>query len=333
MAQYLLFHLNNGKHGQKQILSVSNTVQMQTPQMALASGIRFSELGHTSYGMGWYISAYRGHKLVQHGGGIDGFISLLNFLPQEKIGVMVLTNLSPNPLTSIVTHYIFDRLLGLDQVTWSERFKKDQQRSEDAEDEAKQRGLTTRKPGTKPSRVLEEYAAQYEHPGYGHVKIDVAGEDLELAFNRMVSPLRHYHYDVFEVPDNPLDPIEHMKVQFHSNLSGDIEKLSMILEPSVLPVFFARLPDSKMREISFLQPFVGEYQLASAVASVSLKGEHALAWSLPGQSVRELVPQRGTTFSLEGTPAVRIEFRRNASDTFNELVLYSPGRTIVARKK
>src|SRR5205807_4421051 len=93
MAQYLLMYLNKGKHGETQVLSESNVTQMTTPQMVSPSSLRYPEIGHASYGMGLGINSYRGHKMVSHGGAIDGFTALLSFLPQDNVGVVVLTNL------------------------------------------------------------------------------------------------------------------------------------------------------------------------------------------------------------------------------------------------
>jgi hypothetical protein len=73
MSQYLLFHLNRGKLGRKVLLSADNAVQMQTPQMVLQGAPRYKEESETSYGMGFFISEYRGHKRVEHGGNLDGF--------------------------------------------------------------------------------------------------------------------------------------------------------------------------------------------------------------------------------------------------------------------
>ena len=86
MIRYVQFHLNKGKHGDEQLLSESNIQQMQTPQMVVPGSIQFDELGHSSYGLGLGVTSYRGKKVVQHGGGIDGFISLLSFMPATKYG-------------------------------------------------------------------------------------------------------------------------------------------------------------------------------------------------------------------------------------------------------
>src|SRR5579864_1140411 len=98
LSRYLLFHMNKGKHEGKQLLSENNAAQMQTPQMVIQGTPDFKELGEGSYGMGFFMATYRGHKQVEHGGNIDGFSAQFAFLPQDQIGVVVLTNLDGTPL-------------------------------------------------------------------------------------------------------------------------------------------------------------------------------------------------------------------------------------------
>lgn len=46
----------------------------------------------TGYGYGWMISEYEGFRIIEHGGGINGFTSHLIFVPAEKLVVVLLTN-------------------------------------------------------------------------------------------------------------------------------------------------------------------------------------------------------------------------------------------------
>lgn len=44
------------------------------------------------YGLGWVIGAYGGQRTIWHSGGTLGFSSLVTFLPEAELGVVVLTN-------------------------------------------------------------------------------------------------------------------------------------------------------------------------------------------------------------------------------------------------
>lgn len=46
----------------------------------------------THYGYGWRISAFEGHRTIEHGGGIFGFLCYAIWLPDDDVYVVVLTN-------------------------------------------------------------------------------------------------------------------------------------------------------------------------------------------------------------------------------------------------
>jgi beta-lactamase class C len=50
----------------------------------------------TSYGLGWRVYDYVGHKVVAHRGGVKGYRSLIMFDPALKSGVVALWNSRTN---------------------------------------------------------------------------------------------------------------------------------------------------------------------------------------------------------------------------------------------
>ncbi|MDR3738459.1 MAG: serine hydrolase [Terracidiphilus sp.] len=335
MSKYMLFHMNHGKVDGKQLLSENNSLQMQTPQMAMQGAPAYKETGEGSYGMGFFLSTYRGHKEVEHGGNIDGFSANLSFLPGDKIGVVVLTNLDGNPVPSIVTMNIYDRLLGLDQVQWNQRMLASEQGGKKAEQEAKDKGYSARKTGTHPSHDLKDYVADYSNPGYGTVSIAQEGENLKLTLNKVSRPLEHFHYDQFQVPVDPLDPFEKMRVMFVTDAEGDISSISIPLQPDVKDIVFTRMPDRQLTERSFIEPFAGDYEIQGSPVplKVSLRGENSLIISVPGQPDYKLNPKRGTTFELADIKGITIEFKRDATGKVGEAVLNQMGTMVVLKKK
>jgi hypothetical protein len=335
MAQYLLFHLSKGMHGQTRLLSENNENQMQSPQMVETSSERWKEIGLATYGMAFGVSGYRGHKFVSHGGAIDGFTAQFSFMPQDNIGVVVFANLDSNkdPVPILVTYGAYDRLLGLDPTPWNQRFLDDELKSKQSEEEAKKQGITERKMNTHPSHDLQDYVGEYENPGYGIVKIEPDGAGFKFSLNLLTSPLRHFHYDVFWVPPNPLDQMEKTKVEFFTDMNGDISSLAIPLEPHVKDIVFTRLPDRAMTTKSFLETLAGKYQLGDVVDTILLEGDKTLYLIAPGQPKYELIPRRGTTFEIKGLSGYSIEFRRDTSGKVFEAVFYQPGGTFVATRK
>jgi hypothetical protein len=99
---------------------------------------------------------------------------------------------------------------------------------------------------TKPSHPLEDYAGNYEHPGYGVVSIKKEGDRLKCVFNSISFDVKHYHYDIFEINDELFNTTE--KVAFFTDNKGNISSLSVKLEDRVDPVIFIKVPEEDEQE-------------------------------------------------------------------------------------
>jgi CubicO group peptidase (beta-lactamase class C family) len=260
MTHYLTFQLGDGKYGDKQIISESTLREMHSPQTAMPeepSRFNLPGLGHLSYGLGWVVTSYRGHNLVWHNGGIDGFYALLSMLPDDHLGVVVLTNMPNGETPEVLAYNIYDRLLGLDPLPWFDRFKDLQAKRKQQEEEEKKNGTTDRKAGTHPSHDLAQYAGEYQNPGYGAVKVAVEGDSLEVSINKLGPyPLVHYHYDVFQVPETSDGFAAGEKFQFEMNKKGDIDRFSVEFEPTLgEDIVFRRAPGKVSQAMA--QDFAG----------------------------------------------------------------------------
>ena len=335
MSHYLLFHLNKGRYNGKQLLSENNSSQMQTPQMTIAGTPDYPELGENSYGMGFFISTYRGHKRIEHGGNLDGFSSIFTFLPNEKIGVVVLTNLDGSPLPDVIAFNAIDRLLGVDQIPWSKRYLDSEIAGRQSEADAKSKGYDRRKKDTHLSHDTKDYLGDYENPGYGIVAVAEEPGGLLVKLNNLTFHMKHYHYDIFEVPFDPQDPFANQKLAFFSDLAGDISSLSMPLEPRVKDIVFNRMPDKQLTDHAFLETLVGQYEFPGdpTPLTIALRGDRTLLWSRPGAPERELEPHRAVTFNLKGLEGYSIEFKRDASGKVSEAVFYTPDTVLILKRK
>ena len=331
ISNYLILQLGKGKFNGQQVVSQANLNLMHTPQTAMPSMSTFRELGQYSYGMGWVITAYRGHRYIWHNGGIDGFYSLIALLPDDDLGVVVLTNVLGNhQIPEIVAYNVFDRLLGMTPVDWSTRFRQQQEKEQQAGDQAKSKSISNRQLGTHPSRDLKDYAGRYENPGYGIVEILPAGQDLTLKLNRLSVPLRHFHYDLFQVPEENDSFLAGMKFQFVLDTDGGVGKVTAPLQPGVEPIEFTRMPEKIGRDI--LQTITGEYELGSTPISVTLTGER-LQLVLPGQPSHSLIFVRGFKFNIEGLNGYSVEFKKDPNGQVSELVFSQPDGTVAAKRK
>lgn len=69
------------------LLAKGSYRQMWTPA-------RLNDGGATMYGFGWLISTRNGRSVISHGGGTMGFSAMLQRYPQDKLDVIVLTNVN-----------------------------------------------------------------------------------------------------------------------------------------------------------------------------------------------------------------------------------------------
>lgn len=337
MAKYLLLHVNKGTVESRQLLGRNNAEQMQSPQMVIQGSPLFSELSETSYGMGLFIDNYRGHKHVSHGGNLDGFSAQLSFLPNDGIGVVVLTNLDGTSLRDLVPYYVYDRLLGLGDIDWVRRFLDIERKGREQELSADKQGYTGRKTGTHPSHGLADYAGEFEHPGYGKLAVRVAGAGdgahLMMKLNDVERPLEHFHYDTFQVPPNPLDAFEKLRITFPTDPQGEISTASATLELNVRDIVFRRVAEKRMFETSFLQQFVGDYDAPGLPWTIALSGGNSLQLQFPGAPVRKLIPSHGNRFDVQDLTGVSLEFKQGPDGQVQEIILYTPDSVSVIPKK
>ena len=254
LARYVQFHIDHGKVGDTQLLKEESAKLLQQPQMVLSPLLLSlvqdgAEISDPTYGLGLIVGGYRGRKHVSHGGGIDGFISAMEWLPHERIGVVALSNTSSSgTVPPLVARNAFDRMLGLEPIDWAARARKREAEAKAKAEEAKKADREAAVAGTKPSHPLADYAGDYEHPGYGKASVRVDGDGLVLEAVGIEFPLVHYHYDLFTVPyDLPASSAAAVlggaKVRFDYDNAGAINVVAVPLEPVISPIRFVRSGD------------------------------------------------------------------------------------------
>jgi len=334
MARWVEAQLGTGAVDGEEVFPPAAVRKTQAPEVVVDEGI-FStllaqpELPHLMYGLGWFLQPYRGHRMLHHGGNIDGFTSVVSFLPDDGTGLVVLTNMNSTFLTTVLALSLYDRLLGLEPVDWNERYEGIRDRLEAAQE---QQGAGSEPvTGTSPSHALEDYVAAYTHPGYGRLDVTGGPEGLAIRYHVISMPLEHVHYDVFEGKgEPPLDDLR-LRLQFQSNLDGHIDRISVPLQGGVDPIVFRRQPPDSLSEATYLRAFEGDYDVMGNVASVSLR-EDALVLTVPGQPAYTLVPTRVNEFSVEGQEGFSVRFVREGGRV-TAMLLVQPGGTLRAERR
>ncbi|MBI3449016.1 MAG: serine hydrolase [Acidobacteria bacterium] len=333
MALWLKVQLGGGKAGERPLINKTTLVDMHTAHMAMSIPPDRAELPQISYGMGWFVQPYRGHNRIHHGGNIDGFSAQVSFLPQDQIGMVVLTNKDGTPLPELIMRHALDRLLDLPRIDWAGETLVKLSKAKDAGEEAKKNKNLVRKQGTKPAHPLDEYAGEYENPGYGRLRISRAGDHLEATYNDIAQPLEHWHYEVWNGTQGAKDPVfEDMKFLFVTNMKGEVDAVQAPFEPETKDIVFTKLADARMSDPGYLKQFVGEYDLAGQTVAIALKGS-VLTMTVPGQPQYELAPDRLNEFNLKNLSVISVKFTIEAREGVTEMVVSQPEGVFVAKRK
>ena len=127
----------------------------------------------------------------------------MTMLPDRGVGVAVFTNRSQGMVPEILANYVFDRVCGKEPISWLDRLRERRRKFVAQLDVDRQARKVTRRPNSRPSHDLADYAGDYDHPGYGRITITHAEGKLTWAYRGMSEPLAHRHYDPFELPEAP----------------------------------------------------------------------------------------------------------------------------------
>jgi len=203
LSKWMIFNLNHGIIGKDTLLTEKNINLMWTPHNNFVID-HFSAHDFNThfrgYGLGWGLSDFHGRMRVAHTGAIDGMITGISLIPDEKLGVVVLTNGMKTPY-SAAANYALELFLGLSPRDWSaenlERYNNRQQ-SDTRISSRKEK----RVPNTEPSLPLEKYTGTYYSDIHGNIYITLENNQLRMEFEHaepLAATLKHWHYDVWEI--------------------------------------------------------------------------------------------------------------------------------------
>ena len=309
MTQWMRLHLGGGEINGQRLIEESTLRAMHTPQMVVGGYPAGRNVLGMGYGMGWMVEAQRGHFVIQHGGGIDGFISWVALLPKDDFGVVVYTNAAGlNPVPTAVGRTVIDRILGLDDAGYLAQAAAalnpdDEEEGEEEEAEDEDAG---RVPDTTPSHDLADYVGDFGNPGYSDIAVSLEGAQLHVDYNGLGGPLSHWHYDTFVVDDED-SQMNGTKFQFRMDSLGAITEVLVTIEPTLSPRVFTRLPEDRLSDPEFLERFTGTYAIATQEVLIELRGS-TLFGTVTGQPTFELVPSSGTSFTIKGAEGFTVEF-------------------------
>jgi len=184
------------QQGMWQMITPQAVPEPSVPQLAAAKP------NFAGYGEGWSLSDYRGQKLVWHTGGWPGMVSRVTLVPEQKLGIVVLTNQEVGAAFNAITMDVLDAYLQAPQTDWVAAYAAAVAKAQDKADEGWARHQAARDASSRPSLPLAGYAGGYRDAWYGDVAVEQKGRTLRLRFGKtaqLVGTLEHWQHDTFIV--------------------------------------------------------------------------------------------------------------------------------------
>lgn len=249
LAKWVRLQLARGTFDGRSLISPARFNDMHNAQTVIrGAGTSVEEPAQFSaYGLGWQLRDYHGRKLVSHGGGGAGVSAQVALVPQENLGVVVLTNLDYHSLPIALVYHVIDQYLGLPSRDWSARYLANRDSSAQRTARAEQQARAARARNTKPSLALDAYVGKYWHPYYDTVTVRREGDQLRLRFvDVLEGPLEHWQYDAFRA-DWTHPRFRSVFVNFEIGLTGDVRAIRIPADFEGATVEFTKLPNSPRR--------------------------------------------------------------------------------------
>lgn len=226
MSRYLQFFLGFGAVDNRRLIPQALFEDLFEPQIPLGRGSAHRGYETEAYASGLYKATYRGHRVLRHGGAIDGYLAEFAVMPDDGVGVVVLSNLSgSNPVPRLVALNLFDRLLGLEPTAWIER-----QRAVEAGrkgQESRWVWPTHERSKVVPRHDMSRYVGTYEHPAYGSIMITKGIDEVDLQgfFHDIPFHLVHIGKEQWQVWETAWPLRRGLIMSFKSNKSGVVDRL------------------------------------------------------------------------------------------------------------
>lgn len=184
MTRWLTAQLNNGEIDGTRVIPAKALQAIRKPYSIVAVDPRNKKTTHFYlYGLGLLINDYNGKMVYSHTGGVDGFLSSLMFMPEEKLGIVVLTNNDQNTFYQDLANEIRDAFMGLPYKGYSdislETFTENKKIAEASIDSLQNRA----KQGAKPALPLNSFTGKYSNEVYGDIFITIEKETLLITFS------------------------------------------------------------------------------------------------------------------------------------------------------
>ncbi|XQW85087.1 serine hydrolase [Thalassotalea piscium] len=238
MSKWITAMLNKGVYSntgnqEKRLFSEAQSDalwQARTLLPVSSSATENDKTHFAAYGLGWFMKDYHGVKLIYHTGGILGMVSKVVLVPEENLGMVILTNQQSGYAFNAISDQILNEFLNLPKKDWVAHYQASRDKRLARESKRLSDSAASIDKNSSPSLPLESYAQMYSDDWYGDIEIDEVDGQLYMQFTRtqeLRGTLEHYQHNTFIVHwDDPTLEADAF-VNFNLNVDGSINYVTM----------------------------------------------------------------------------------------------------------
>jgi len=218
------------------LFSAKQARELWTAQTPMRTGEPNAKLAGTranfaAYGLGFQLRDYHGRLLALHSGALQGFYSKVVLVPEEKLGIAILTNAESGGSLNALQWQLLGRLVDKDDKTdWIGAVAAVEDEMHAKEKARLAKTSAARAAKSQPSLARIAYDGDYQDPWYGIASIKHVGGKQILSLSRtpdLTGELEHYQHDTFIVRWKERNFNADAYVTFALNPDGSIERMKM----------------------------------------------------------------------------------------------------------
>jgi len=200
MTKWLRLQMNNGAFEGRQLVSEENIRYTHSPKTIIGQNPLTGE-GNVYYCQGWIYHEYNPYPIIWHNGGTSGHHTMVAFIPQSKIGIVVLSNAGYTQLPEALAFRFFDMYFGKPEVDWSAGILSKVKEAENLTNSSMPKPPAT----PSPALDLSSYVGNYTNEIYGQINVTSAEDGLMATAGPVKAEmiLKPWDRDIFRisVPD------------------------------------------------------------------------------------------------------------------------------------
>ena len=184
LSKWVMAQLNNGKVGPRQVIPAAAIEATREPQDVVGTATNpDGSKSYMLYGLGWGLDFYNNHRVVMLTGGVIGYLTSVTLLPDDQLGIVVLTYSDQNEFFEALKWDILDAYLKKPFSNYSAKFLssfKAQQNEEQKKDILQRDTIALNR---LPQLPVSQYTGKYANDLYGSMTVTQGAlNDLEMRF-------------------------------------------------------------------------------------------------------------------------------------------------------